>query len=89
MSSILVVDFHVSPEAGSMCIYIEAAGTDVFEIHGLLVQTVVNVKLLWRRHQRSSVCLLAVFWELFGGCKDVEFCLYESRSDVSFTVRGF
>ena len=54
MSSILVVDIHVSPEAGSMCVYFEAAGTDVFDIHGLLVQTVVNVKL----RRRNSVCLL-------------------------------
>ena len=40
-----MVDIYVSPEAGSMCIYFKAAGTDVFEIHCLLVQTVGNVKL--------------------------------------------
>ena len=40
-----MVDIYVSPEAGSMGIYFEAAGTDVFEIHGLLVQSVVKVKL--------------------------------------------
>ena len=45
VSSILVVDIHVSPEAGSMCIYFEAAETDLFEIHDLLVQCEVKVKL--------------------------------------------
>ena len=45
MSTILVVDIHVSPKAGGMCIRFETAGTNVFDIHCKLVQTVVNVKL--------------------------------------------
>ena len=42
---IFVVDINVSPEAGCMCIYFEAAGADIFEFHDLLVQSVVNIKL--------------------------------------------
>ena len=29
-----MVDIHVSPEAGSMCVYFGTAGTDVFDLHG-------------------------------------------------------
>ena len=47
MSSIFVIDINMSPEAGSMCIYFEAAGTDKFEIHGVLVQTVVTFSKEW------------------------------------------